>query len=336
MKKNAFLAAVAATLCTVACNKGLDTPVNEVPAQNMEQELHPLTIKVRGNAPETKATAIDPDDEVKVNTLQVIAFRNNVKDTYGTISNSDEITIQCGDGSRVVYAIVNGPDVSSINTPTDLLATMCTMDVTSISNFAMVGSQPVDLPASDAVEIEVTRLASRVVVKKITRDFTVASEGAKTMNICGIYLGDAAIKNNLGGTYVPTLAADFEFRNCVFSTTPDARALGGLFAQFALADDSSYSTPHYFYTFPNPTVNDSASATWGARHTHLIIQVLVDNLTKYYNIPLPVLERNKSYEIDEITLTRLGASDPKNYLQDTDFEISVKDWTVVPVADPTY
>jgi len=335
MRKITFLAAVAATLCTVACNKNMDTQINEVP-NPAEQEYHPLTIKIKGNAPETKATGIDPDDEVKVNTLQVIAFRDNVKDTYGSASNTDEITIQCGDGDRVVYAVVNGPDVSAINTPSDLLATVCTMDVTTLNNFAMVGYEAVSLPESDAVEIEVTRLASRIVVKKITRDFTVASEGAKTLKICGIYLGDAAIKNNLGGTYVPTATADFEFRGCVYSTEPDARALGGLISQVTLADDLSYSVAHTFYTFPNPTVADSAASTWNARHTHLIIQVLIDDTTKYYNIPLPVLERNKSYEIDEITLTRIGSSDPKNYLQDVNFELNVKNWTVVPVADPTY
>ena len=77
MRKITFLAAVAATLCTVACNKNMDTQINEVP-NPAEQEYHPLTIKIKGNAPETKATSIDPDDEVKVNTLQVIAFRNHV------------------------------------------------------------------------------------------------------------------------------------------------------------------------------------------------------------------------------------------------------------------
>ena len=63
MKRIAFLAAVAATLCTVACNKNMDTQINEVP-NPAEQEYHPLTIKIKGNAPETKATGIDPDDEV--------------------------------------------------------------------------------------------------------------------------------------------------------------------------------------------------------------------------------------------------------------------------------
>ena len=105
------------------------------------------------------------------------------------------------------------------------------------------------------------------------------------MKICGIYLGDAAIKNNLGGTYVPTASADFEFRGCVYSTEPDATALGGLFSQVTLADHTTYSTVHTFYAFPNPTVADSAASTWNARHTHLIIQVLIDDTTKYYNIP---------------------------------------------------
>lgn len=331
MKKIAFLAAMAATLCTVACNKGLDTPVNEVPAQ--EQQLHPLTIKVKGNAPETKTTSVDPDNEVKVNTLQVIAFRNGVKDTYGTINNSDEITIQCADGGRTVYAIVNGPDVSAINTPSDLLATMCEIADWSVSNFLMVGSDWVTLPNASTMEIEVTRMVSRIKINQISRDFTVAAEAAKTLKIKKIQLSDVVIKNNLGGTYMPTATTDFDFK-AGSSSSGSIAFFDDL--NYTLTDGDDYSTPHSFYAFPNPTVADAAGLPWTVRHTHLVVTVEYDGATKYYNVPLPILERNKSYEIDNLTLTRPGSDDASYYLQDAEFSVSVKDWVTVPVADQTY
>lgn len=334
MRKIAFLAAVAATLCTVACNKNMDAPVNEVPGEagnQTEQTLHPLTIKIKGDA-ETKATSITPSNEVKVNSLQVIAFKNNVKDVYGSITNNDEITIQCADGGRTVWAVVNGPDISAVNTPTELQAVMCTLSDWSLDNFVMTGSTWVELPSTETAEIEVTRMASRIVLKKITRDFTVATEGAKTMTISRIQLGDVVMKNNLGGTYVPSAQTDWEFTKGSWRSGATA-FFDNL--NVSLSDDDSYETAHTFYVFPNPTVDDSASTTWCPRRTHLIVQVDLDGTTEYYVIPLPVLERNKSYEIDELTLTKHGASNPYTYFQDASFEVSVKAWTVVPVTSGT-
>ena len=332
MKRIAFLAAVAATLCTVACNKNMDAQINEVPDQpenQTEQTLHPLTIKISGGA-QTKATSVSSEDETRVNTLQVIAFRNNVKDTYGSINNSDEITIQCADGGRTVWAIVNGPDVSAVTTPTELQAVMCTMKDYSISDFAMTGSTWVELPQAETAEIEVTRIASRIVIKKITRNFAVAAEAAKTMTIQSIRLSDVVVKSNLGVSYVPSESSDFMFLKG--GTSSGATALYEDCLSL-LPNGESHEVSHYFYAFPNPTVNDSCSSTWNPRHTHLVVQVGIDNNTEYYVIPMPVIERNKSYEIEELTLTRHGASNPYTYFQDTEFEVSVKDWAVVTVTD---
>ena len=334
MKKIAFLAAVAATLCTMACNKNMDTAEGNVINSNMEKEsvtgeLHPLTIKITGSA-QTKAVEVTTENEAKVNNLQVIAFRNNVKDTYGKVLNSDEITIQCADGGRTVWAIVNGPDISAVNTPTELQAVMCTLKDYSTNDFVMTGSTWVELPSSETASIEVTRIASRVKIKKISRDFTVATEGAKEMIIKRIQLSDVVVKSNIGVTYVPTASSDFQYLKGSWSS--GATALYDDL-NYALDDDSSYEVEHAFYAFPNPTVEDSSSSTWNPRHTHLVVTVLLDNNTEYYCIPLPVIERNKSYEIEELTLTRHGAGSPYIYFQDAGFEVTVKNWSVVTVTD---
>ena len=46
MRKITFLAAVAATLCTVACNKNMDTQINEVPNPANEERFE-LKVQVR-------------------------------------------------------------------------------------------------------------------------------------------------------------------------------------------------------------------------------------------------------------------------------------------------
>jgi hypothetical protein len=55
----------------------------------------------------------------------------------------------------------------------------------------------------------------------------------------------------------------------------------------------------------------------------------------YYPITLPALESNKSYEIEELILTRPGSDDPDKpvSIQECTFQINVLGWTTVAVAD---
>ena len=72
MRKIAFLAAVAATLCTVACNKNMDAQINEVPDPVQQQERYDLKVNVRsGDLVQTKSTTIMAANEEQVNNLQV-------------------------------------------------------------------------------------------------------------------------------------------------------------------------------------------------------------------------------------------------------------------------
>ena len=52
---------------------------------------------------------------------------------------------------------------------------------------------------------------------------------------------------------------------------------------------------------------------------------------------MPALERNKSYEIELVKVTRPGSDDPDVPVSfaDATFEVNVIDWTVVPVTEGT-
>ena len=59
---------------------------------------------------------------------------------------------------------------------------------------------------------------------------------------------------------------------------------------------------HVFYPYPNPTKDDTYEATWAPRHTLLVVEVTFEGKKGYYPVVLPVLERNKTYVIDELVL----------------------------------
>lgn len=330
MKRIAFLAAVAATLCTMACNKNMDAQINEVP-EPVQQERYDLKVNVRsGDLVQTKSTTITAANEIQVNNLQVFVFRGDALDAYASVNNADELTVSCTAGEREVYALVNCQNLSAVSTKTGLLATPSLLSANSGTGFQMIGHQDeVTLPDDSPVTINVHRLASRVVIKKITRAFTVSSLAAKSFTIDQIFLINVVGDINFGETNtVPNVWFNQQaYASEQAAFTYDAPAA-------SLANNASYSTVHNFYAYPNPS-SDSDAATWCPRHTRLVVKATLGTDVYYYPITLPVLESNKSYEIEELILTRPGSDNPDKPVsfQDCTFQINVVGWTTVDVAD---
>lgn len=324
-----FLAAAAATLGTIACNKDLN---QNLPSQNQGQfeegQKCEVTVGIVGSE-RTKATGSTAEDEVAVKMLQIFVFRGDALDAYGKIANKDSLKLSCTAGQRTIYALVNDVDRSSIKTKTELLAAVSNYSNTLEGGFAMIGSTDKTLPQTGKITVEVNRLASRVIISKITRNFTSAALAAQDLKIEKIWIQNVAADINFGLTAAPTtwlnkMNLDAQ-TNKYLSDAPNA----------SVANGSAYETPHTFFCYPNPTADDSSEATWCARHSRLVVQVKLGTDTYYYPITLPVLEYNKSYEIANLTLTRPGSDNPDVPVtfQDCTFDINIKPWTVVPVTE---
>ena len=193
----------------------------------------------------------------------------------------------------------------------------------------MIGHQDgVDLPEDSPVTIDVHRLAARVVIKKITRAFTAAALAAKSFSIDQIFLINVAGDTNYGETAAPSVWFNKQaYASEQAAFTYDAPAA-------SLANNASYSTVHSFFAYPNASA-DSDAAVWSPRHTRLVVKATLGTDVYYYPITLPALESNKSYEIEELILTRPGSDDPDKpvSIQECTFQINVLGWTTVAVAD---
>lgn len=115
-------------------------------------------------------------------------------------------------------------------------------------------------------------------------------------------------------------------------------------ATYVLADgvtmdtDNSYTKEHVFYPYPNPfprTGNPNGyEDTWCPRGSMLVIDATMvesDGVTEhpgYYPIILPALERNKTYSIDEVKITRLPGDEPYKPIEtgESQVTITVNDW----------
>ena len=317
MKKSifAFAAAIAAL---VACNKNEATPMQP---QNPES-LVPCELTVGICGAMTKATAVSADNEAKVNNLQVFVFRGDDLDAYASVDNAQELTLSCTAGDRVVYALVNAPDYSAVPGKAALLAKVSELSANSLTNFEMVGSKSVTLPQSEKVSIDVNRIASRVVLKKITRSFTSEALQALNFKVDAIYLINVA-----GNTSYDLSAAPAKWYNVAENKDELASLLYDAPASL-ITNGQSYSTAHTFYAYPN----DLATNT-----TRLVIETTLGETKYYYPINLPEMAANKSYEIEEVKITRPGSDNPDEPVSfaDATFSINVIDWTVVPVTEGT-
>ena len=317
MKKSIF-AFAAALAALVACNKNEATPMQP---QNPES-LVPCELTVGICGAMTKATAVSADNEAKVNNLQVFVFRGDDLDAYASVDNAQELTLSCTAGDRVVYALVNAPDYSAVPGKAALLAKVSELSANSLTNFEMVGSKSVTLPQSEKVSIDVNRIASRVVLKKITRSFTSEALQALNFKVDAIYLINVA-----GNTSYDLSAAPAKWYNVAENKDELASLLYDAPASL-ITNGQSYSTAHTFYAYPN----DLATNT-----TRLVIETTLGETKYYYPINLPEMAANKSYEIEEVKITRPGSDNPDEPVSfaDATFSINVIDWTVVPVTEGT-
>lgn len=310
----------AATLAaTVACNKDLPVQQDNQTLPQEETARHELTVKVTGHSLATRATTVT--GEATVNDLQVFVFRKgmNELDAYGSARSATQLSISCTTGEKDVIAIVNAPDMKEVATKDALLAKVSELSGNSLANFEMIGSTTASVPAESGITIAVDRLAARVVIRKITRDFSSPALQGVDFTIDAIYLVNAAGDLNYGRTDAPSkwynIAKNKNEQAALLVDTPAA----------AVANKESHATAHHFYAYPNLNSADDEIAD-----TRLVVETTLDGRKYYYPINMPKMDSNKSYEISELRITRPGSDDPDKPIEivDQDFKITVNDWTV--------
>ena len=317
MKKSIFALAAAIT-ALVACNKNDVEPMT--PQHQQPLEACELTVGISGGM--TKAAGVTTENEVKVNNLQVFVFRGDELDAYASVDDAKELTLSCTAGDRVVYALVNAPSYAAVSSKAALLAKVSELSANSLTNFEMVGNKSVTLPQASTVAIDVNRIASRVVLKKITRNFSSAALQALDFTVDAIYLVNVAGNTSYDLSAAPAkwynLAENKDELSAILYDAPKAEVANG----------GSHSVVHSFYAYPNDlSVNT----------TRLVIETTLGESKYYYPINLPEMAANKSYEIEEVVLTRPGSDDPDIPVSFSDaaFSINVVDWTVVAVTEGT-
>lgn len=312
-----FVLALAALFSS--CNK------NEAPQFQADQEQrYNINVTLGGAAVEveTKSTGVASTisaNEAKVNNLQVLVFRGDFLDAYGTASGN-MMTISCTAGSRTIYALVNAPDLSAVTSLSALESTIVDLSDNAPNSFVMVGSKTTTLPGTKAITIPVYRMVSRIVLKQITRNFSAPALQNLTFTVDSIYVINAAGSFNYKLDSAPTKW---------YNVGKDQGELPDLLMDapsVTIANNASYTTPHYFYVMPN---------SGSTKPTRLVIVATLGTEKYYYPVTLPAMQYNKSYEIVGVTIRRGGSDSPDSpvLFDNIAFSVNVTGWTTTDISE---
>lgn len=318
---------ISKTIASVLALAALFSSCNKFEGPQMQsdpEQRYNINVTLGGAAVEieTKLTgdaSTVSTNESKINSLQVLVFRGDFLDAYGT-ANSNSVSVSCTAGSRTIYAVVNGPNLSGVTSLSALESTMVDLSANSANSFVMSGKTLTTLPGTKSVTVPVSRMVSRIVLKKITRNFTAASLQGLTFKVDSIYVVNAAGSFNYAMNAAPgkwyNQDKDRGDLPALLRDTPGA----------TIANNASYSTPHYFYVMPNPG---------SSKTTKLVIVATLGTQKYYYPVSLPALQYNKSYEIAGVTVKRGGSDNPDTPVtsDDISFSVTVAGWTTSDIEE---
>ncbi len=323
MKKQLLIIAALA-LITCACDKENQCKTCK------EGKPVEVTVQINGTSM-TKATGNTYANESKVNSLQVLAFDTNGEiEAYRSVDNEMSLTLMATSGEKTVWAVVNAPSLENVTTLEELSSSLTRLEDNALDSFVMTGSVSEELTDGAVLAITVKRIVARVSVAKITRAFpdTPTYEG-KALKVTGIYMLNVAGAVNYALTGEPS-----EWYNKLNHED----AVADVFLYDALdqtiENNASYEVEHAYYPYPNSVaasvkdLDDEDRGTWSGRKSILCIEVEFDGVSGYYPIELPVIERNKTYTIDEVVITRSPTDKPYDPIDTgvATVSITVEEW----------
>lgn len=315
-----FFAAVAATLMS-ACNKTVEINGTE---EGRPQGMAELKVNIPLGTPARASGTGSESDEKTLSSVQVFVFNaSDALEAYGT-GETGSLDLSCTKGQKTVAALVNAPESGEVKTLEELRGMTTRLSDNDRRSFVMYGQTTVSVNASSVtVTIEVQRFAAKIVIRKITNRMDLPQYQSAPVDVKGLYLINVAGNALLSKPFEPTLwlnrSVNEASADCLYYEKPSS---------LQIAFGSSDASAHHLYCYPNPTSEDSSSAEWTPRRTRLVVEAGIGGNVYYYPVTLPEISANTVYTINELTITRLGASVPDvdSVIGSISFGITVAPW----------
>ena len=308
--KKFFYVMTAAVVAAVGCARVNDgaSVEGEKPVQNGV-----LSVNLKYDSAVSKSLS-DYDfvlsEEIVVNGVEVMVFdqaSGRLERSLSMDSVDQECVFELPVGTKIVYALVNGPDVTQVRNLTQFLAVTDNLAERDYlqEGFAMIGSEACEVVQGVVAEPEISvgRMVSRVVLRSVKCNIAHQYDG---MTVDCVFLGNANTQINLAGDSAGKVNID-GYQDQLKELPIGLNGVAGdcsdyLFRTMGceLSVGQTYSQPHCLYCQPNETQN----------YTSLYMLVTIDGEKYYYRVPLDKgLASNVTCAVD-VVITNLGSQLP--------------------------
>lgn len=294
----------------------------------------------------TKATSSYTESqtyEKKVNRVQLLVFGDGGRlDAYKNLGESTSGSVSTVTGTKSVWAVINGPDLSSIGSRTALETKAVDLSANSTdaaSGFIIAGNASVEVKPGtpSSCTIYASRLTARVSLSGITNNLPATYGSIKIKNV---FLSNVVGNQNLSGGAQPSTWYNRNGRTdgsgrsettIINGSTHSASCPSLTFHDCgqSISKGASFEpgTPYLFYTYPNASTAAPSGyqQTFNAQRTVLVITAEIAGSTYYYPVTLDkaALERNKSYNVN-LSITGIGSSDPNTPVSKNSMNASIQ------------
>ena len=343
---------LAALALAAACNK---TNVSPEVAENAKCGTIEFNISTsEATKAITQYTTVQSYEKV-VKSVQVLVFGEDGKINNYLNGTSLSGSISTTTGSKTIWAVINGPDLSTTGSLTSMQGTILDLSLNGTSadgSFVMAGNGNCTVSATSTVNcaISAKRFLSRIALVSITNNLP-ASYGPLLVNrvfLSNVVGGIAATGDYIPGCrYVnkngradkdPRSESDIIGTNGNEATCPEL-TFSSRNLQIQNAQTNTPSKPILLYAYPNEctTEPNGFQSSYEPRKTVLVVEASIQNHVYYYPVVMKDgIGRNKLYSIG-LTVTALGSDDPEEVIEkgSASFSITVADWENDAVYEET-
>jgi hypothetical protein len=221
--------------------------------------------------------------------------------------------------------VVNAPDLSGVTALEELRNGLTFLSDNAPGNFVMTGYVNSVLHDNDIIPVTVRRIVARVSIGGVRTDFRFIRSDYE-MTLDAVYLVNVPDDNNYEG--LDKTPMNWVNRLGHYDAGYDALLYDEVGGSL-LKNGSPYEGEHVFYTYPSPAAPaGNYSEYWSPRRTLLVLEMTFNGEKAYYPLELPAIERNRTYEIEEVVITREPSAEPyvPILVGDTGVEVTVKTW----------
>lgn len=221
-------------------------------------------------------------------------------------SVSEDCTFSLPVGQKVIYVVVNGPDLSSVTTLDGMRRVAEDFYGRDIDRdgFVMMGYEECDLSAECAAEpvVVVKRLVSRIVLQRITSN--IPAQYGKLKVDC-VFLGNANTRMTLGGevSEMMNLSGCDKIASKPIGKDGNLGSYDGYLFRASGVEipvGASDYLKYYLYCHPNSST----------KYTCLYLLTTIGDKQYYYRVPFyNGLKSNATYSVD-VEIVNLGAQRP--------------------------